>query len=65
MTQIEQELTMLKSGKLGKNLNLPELVSLEIISQEAANIYIKDLYKEAINSKEGYAELSRAISAIV
>jgi len=64
MTEIEQELVMLRSGQLGNDLNLPELVSLEIISQEAANIYIKDLYKEAINSKEGYAELSKAISTI-
>jgi energy-converting hydrogenase A subunit M len=60
MTEIEQASIMLRSGKLGDDINLVELVDLDIISQEEANLYIKELgsnVKVVINNKDDYADL--------
>jgi hypothetical protein len=43
MTEIEKELTMLRSGNLGPDVNLAELVQMDLLSKEAANLYIKEL----------------------
>lgn len=65
MTNLEQELTMLRSGRIDTS-NLSELVKDEFISQEAANIFGREkaLLEAAINDKGDYAGLAKAIPAL-
>lgn len=42
MTEIEQELLMLRSGMLGDYINLQALVNDDLLSIEAATIFLKE-----------------------
>ena len=66
MNEIQQEIVMIKSGVLGRNLNLQEMVTDGFIRQAGADAYLEEIGssgKVVINDNE--ADNGSGIRAMV